>query len=204
MVLGCTWSWDDICRPRVWGGGFLAFDHLETEAPIPMKFSLAVVLSLFLSQYVCPFAESESQQHPSNRQIGTNVPPSQIFSRSKSSVVVIVAQSQQEQAQGSGFIVADDTIVTNHHVVQGMKEAFVVFSDGKAQPVLGVVAASRILRGHPKPAIQGHLPSGHPEGMDCCRKRGCGKAGSCAAVEIAVRFPLSHNLNNNILLYASR
>jgi hypothetical protein len=45
--------------------------------------------------------------------------------------------------------------------------------------------AVSILRGHPKPAIQGHLPSGHTEGMDCCRKRGCGKAGSCAALEIA-------------------
>jgi len=56
------------------------------------------------------------------------------------------------------------------------------------------------LRGHPKPAIQGHLQSGHTEGMDCGRKLGCGKAGSWAALEIAPRFPLSHNLNNNITL----
>jgi hypothetical protein len=57
-----------------------------------------------------------------------------------------------------------------------------------------------LLRGHPKPAIQGHLQSGHTEGMDCGREPGCGKAGSCAALEIAPRFPLSHNLNNNITL----
>jgi hypothetical protein len=56
------------------------------------------------------------------------------------------------------------------------------------------------LRGHPKPAMQGHLRSGHTEGMDCGRKLGCGKAGSCTALEIAPRFPLSHNLNNDITL----
>ena len=28
--------------------------------------------------------------------------------------------------------------VTNHHVVQGMSQAFVLFSDGKVQPVLEV------------------------------------------------------------------
>ena len=38
------------------------------------------------------------------------------------------------------------------------------------------------LRGHPKPAIQGHLQSGHAEGMDCGRKLGCGKAGSGAVL----------------------
>jgi hypothetical protein len=59
---------------------------------------------------------------------------------------------------------------------------------------------SGILRGHPKPAIQGHLQSGHTEGMDCGREPGCGKAGSCAALGIAPRFPLSHNLNSNITL----
>ena len=60
------------------------------------------------------------------------------------------------------------------------------------------------LRGHPKPAMQGHLRSGHTERMDCGRKLGCGKAGSCAALEIAPRFPLSHNLNNNITLSVGR
>jgi hypothetical protein len=36
--------------------------------------------------------------------------------------------------------------------------------------------------------------------MDCGPELGCGKAGSWAALEIAQRFPLFHNLNNNITL----
>jgi len=51
---------------------------------------------------------------------------------------------------------------------------------------------------------QGSLKTGHTEGMDCGRKLGCGKAGSCAALEVAPRFPLSHNLNNNITLSVDR
>ena len=71
--------------------------------------------------------------------------------------------------------------------------------DPPGEPVI-----STCLRGHPKPAIQGHPRSGHTEGMDCGRKLGCGKAGSRAALERAPGFPLSHNLNNNITLYVGR
>jgi hypothetical protein len=74
----------------------------------------------------------------------------------------------------------------------------------KRLPPVDSQACYKNLRGHPKPAIQGHLQSGHKEGMNCGRKLGCGKAGSRAALEIAERFPLSHNLNNNITLYESR
>jgi hypothetical protein len=36
--------------------------------------------------------------------------------------------------------------------------------------------------------------------MDCGRNLGSGKAGNWTALEIAPRFPLSHNINNNITL----
>jgi S1-C subfamily serine protease len=52
---------------------------------------------------------------------------------------VIVASAQNEQALGSGFIIGQNRIVTNHHVVQGMSEAFVFFSDGKVLPVSEVI-----------------------------------------------------------------
>lgn len=77
-------------------------------------------------------------------QAGTDLSPSQIFSRARSSVVVIVADDQngQREALGSGFIVSHDRIATNHHVVEGMSEAYVVFSDGDVKPVSKVVADS--------------------------------------------------------------
>jgi len=70
--------------------------------------------------------------------------PSQIFSRARPSVVVIVASDQrgQREALGSGFIVSRGRIATNHHVVEGMNEAYVVFSDGDVKPVSKVVADS--------------------------------------------------------------
>ncbi len=75
---------------------------------------------------------------------GGTLTPSQIFSRALSSVVVIVASDQegQREALGSGFIVSHGRIATNHHVVEGMNEAFVVFSDGSVKPVATVVADS--------------------------------------------------------------
>src|SRR5271167_144646 len=72
----------------------------------------------------------------------SDLPPSQIFARARPSVVVIVADDQdaQREALGSGFVVSRDRIATNHHVVEGMKEAYIVFSDGAVKPVSGVVA----------------------------------------------------------------
>jgi S1-C subfamily serine protease len=74
----------------------------------------------------------------------TTLAPSQIFSRARPSVVVIVAMDQngQREALGSGFIVSHGRIATNHHVVEGMNEAYVVFSDGGVKPVSKVVADS--------------------------------------------------------------
>lgn len=69
---------------------------------------------------------------------------SEIFARSHASVVVIFAADQngQRQVLGSGFIVARGKIATNHHVLQGMSNAQVVFSDGEVKSVSGVVADS--------------------------------------------------------------
>lgn len=77
-------------------------------------------------------------------QASASLVPSQIFSRARSSVVVIVATDQngQREALGSGFIVSHGRIATNHHVVEGMNEAYVVFSDGDVKPVSRVVADS--------------------------------------------------------------
>lgn len=74
----------------------------------------------------------------------SDLPPSQIFNRARPSVVVIVAddRNSQREALGSGFVVSRDRIATNHHVLEGMKEAYVVFSDGAIKRISGVVADS--------------------------------------------------------------
>jgi len=81
---------------------------------------------------------------PANAKASSGLAPSQIFNRARPAVVVIVAadQNSQRQALGSGFLVSRDQIATNHHVVEGMKEAFVLFSDGATKRVSGVVADS--------------------------------------------------------------
>jgi serine protease Do len=70
--------------------------------------------------------------------------PSQIFSRSRGSVVVIIAadQTNKNEALGSGFIVSNNRIVTNHHVLEGMSQAVIVFSDGSVKSVSSVIADS--------------------------------------------------------------
>jgi len=57
-------------------------------------------------------------------------------------VIVADNQNSQRQALGSGFLVSRDRIATNRHVVEGMKEAYVVFSDGAIKRVSSVVADS--------------------------------------------------------------
>jgi len=70
--------------------------------------------------------------------------PPRFFPEHGSSLLAIVASDQggQREALGSGFIVSRGRIVANHHVVEGMNEAFVVFSDGMVKPVSTVVADS--------------------------------------------------------------
>ena len=74
----------------------------------------------------------------------TDRSPSTIFRSGKPSVVLILGgnDSGNPTVQGSGFIVAQDRIVTNHHVVAGTSIALVVFSDGASSSVTGVVSDS--------------------------------------------------------------
>lgn len=70
--------------------------------------------------------------------------PSTIFRNARPSIVIIVGgdSNGKPTVQGSGFIVAQDKIVTNHHVVAGTATAGAIFSDGSTSPVTGVVADS--------------------------------------------------------------
>jgi len=113
----------------------------------------ALAFGLALVAVVSTFGQPSSTKEPARKpgpaqsassQAGADLSPSQIFSRARPSVVVIVAgdENSQREALGSGFIVGHDMIATNHHVVEGMNEAFVVFSDGDVKPVSRVVADS--------------------------------------------------------------
>lgn len=115
-----------------------------------MKSALPLILvSIFVARTPAQGSKSAQQTtgteaHTQSGSASSALTPSQIFSRASASVVVIVAddQSTQREALGSGFLVSRDRIATNHHVLEGMKEAYVVFSDGKVKPVSGVVADS--------------------------------------------------------------
>lgn len=90
-------------------------------------------------------SQGSAQDHSQTRGASDGrISASEIFSRARSSVVVILAtdEATDDGAQGSGFIVRRNAVVTNHHVVEGMKQAYVVFSDGKVAPVSGVLADS--------------------------------------------------------------
>lgn len=70
--------------------------------------------------------------------------PSGIYERTHSSIVVIVTADKDAKpiGQGSGFIVAKNRIVTNHHVIDGATSAIVIFADGVISEVEGIVADS--------------------------------------------------------------
>ena len=68
--------------------------------------------------------------------------PADVFRQARSSVVLIVGSASGDKvAQGSGFIVGKDRVVTNYHVIAGLTAAYVLFADGRTEPVAGVVAA---------------------------------------------------------------
>lgn len=85
------------------------------------------------------FATCASAQRSNS---GAALTPSKIFSQARASVVVIVTSDERREALGSGFIVSPGRIATNHHVVAGMNQALVIFSDGDTKPVSKVVADS--------------------------------------------------------------
>jgi tetratricopeptide (TPR) repeat protein len=65
-----------------------------------------------------------------------------IYERSHSSVVVVVPLDKDDKplGQGSGFIIASDKVVTNHHVLADSSNAVVLFADGGTERVDGFVA----------------------------------------------------------------
>lgn len=67
-----------------------------------------------------------------------------IYERAHSSVVVVIVADKNSKptGQGSGFVVAKDRIVTNHHVVEGVESALVVFADGTSELAEGLAADS--------------------------------------------------------------
>ncbi len=92
-------------------------------------------LLLVLAILFFPRAGSAQSQAPS---------VADIFTRAQPSVVVIFATGKDGKTDvlGSGFIVQPDRVVTNHHVLESMTDAVVVFSDGSMKPATGVAAES--------------------------------------------------------------
>jgi YD repeat-containing protein len=72
--------------------------------------------------------------------------PAQVFSQvaGSSGVVIVEDASGNSLAQGSGFFVAEDLFVTNHHVVNGAAIAKVMTNEGVVIPVRGLVANDRL------------------------------------------------------------
>jgi len=66
----------------------------------------------------------------------------QIFQNAKSSVVTVVGSDREAKMtiQGSGFVVAGNRIVTNHHVAADMAAAVAVFSDGTTSIISAVAS----------------------------------------------------------------
>jgi S1-C subfamily serine protease len=79
-----------------------------------------------------------------NAQTKLPTTPSTIYERTHLSVVVIVTADKDAKpiGQGSGFIIARDKVVTNHHVIEGAAAVVVVFADGSTSEVEGIVADS--------------------------------------------------------------
>ena len=70
--------------------------------------------------------------------------PELIYSNSRASVVTVLTfdASRAPLTQGSGFIVANNRVVTNYHVVAGCSSASLVFADGTISIVTAVISAS--------------------------------------------------------------
>ena len=65
-----------------------------------------------------------------------------IYERCHASVVVVVPLDKDDKplGQGSGFIIAANKVVTNHHVLAESTNAVVLFADGGTERVEGFIA----------------------------------------------------------------
>ena len=81
---------------------------------------------------------------PAYSQTKGSLTPDVLYMRCKGSVVTILTFDAKRApvSQGSGFIVAQDRILTNYHVVAGSASASIVFDDGSMSVATNVVAAS--------------------------------------------------------------
>jgi len=95
-------------------------------------------IALLLASLLLPPGDLCAQSQP-------DVPPSNLYSQNKSSVVTILTfdANKAPLAQGSGFIVAPNRIVTNYHVIEGSSKVSVVFDDGTTVSVDSLAAGSR-------------------------------------------------------------
>src|SRR5271154_2325776 len=119
---------------------------LERQAWRTQMGRLVSLVLLMLLAYPVPAQEASEPVHQIEPPLLLNhknplsrgtLSPSDIFAGARSGVVVIFAtdQSGQREVLGSGFVVKKDRIATNHHVLEGMNKAFVVFSDGDIKNV---------------------------------------------------------------------
>lgn len=80
----------------------------------------------------------------SSAQTNPQETPSAIYEQTHLSVVVVITADSDDKpvGQGSGFIVAKDRIITNHHVLTGASSVVIVFADGETARVEGVTGDS--------------------------------------------------------------
>jgi hypothetical protein len=100
-----------------------------------LLFAFAASASAQVSKSGTGVMPTSASSDAAPKPVNPNLAPSQIFSRARPSVVVIIAsdQNDQREALGSGFIVDHGKIITNHHVVEGMNQAYVVFFSSRGR-----------------------------------------------------------------------
>jgi Tfp pilus assembly protein PilF len=74
----------------------------------------------------------------------SDLTPATIFRSARQSVVLVIGgdRAGKPTVQGSGFIIAPNRVVTNHHVLAGVSQACVVFSDGATAEITSVASDS--------------------------------------------------------------
>lgn len=110
------------------------------KAPLACRFickvliaaSFAIVVSVLLPSTIC------------DAQTNVAASPANIYEHTHLSIVVLATVDKDNKpiGQGSGFVVAKDRIVTNHHVLAGATNVVIFFADGESAVADGVVSDS--------------------------------------------------------------